>query len=67
MNAGDWPRNGAVLRGVTHEKDGKMYLEVNEIQQAGTTGFKDVRGENKWMPADGGSWNGGQWLHEPKE
>jgi hypothetical protein len=56
-----------VLKGVTHEKDGKMYLEVNEIQQAGTTGFKDVRGDGKWMPADGGSWNGGRWLHEPKE
>ena len=28
-----------------------MYLQVNEIQQAGTTGFKDVRGQEKWMPA----------------
>ena len=27
-----------------------MYLQVNEIQQAGTTGFKDVRGDGKWMP-----------------
>ena len=53
--------------GITHEKDGKMYLEVNAIQQAGTEGFKDVRGQEKWMPADGGSWNGGQWLHEPEE
>ena len=44
-----------------------MWLQVNEIQQAGTTGFKDVRGQEKWMPADGGSWNGGRWLHEPKE
>ena len=44
-----------------------MYLEVNEIQQAGTQGFKDVRGQEKWMPSDGGSWNGGRWLHEPKE
>ena len=42
-----------------------MWLQVNEIQQAGTQGFKDVKGENKWMPSDGGSWNGGQWLHEP--
>ena len=54
-----------MLKGITHEKDGKMYLEVNAIQQAGTEGFKDVRGQEKWMPADGGSWNGGQWLHEP--
>ena len=44
-----------MLKGITHEKDGKMYLQVNEIQQAGTTGFKDVRGDGKWMPADGGS------------
>ena len=66
-NGSDWPRNGALLRGIPHEKDGKMYLEVNAIQQAGTEGFKDVRGQEKWMPSDGGSWNGGQWLHEPKE
>ena len=64
-NGSDWPRNGALLRGIPHEKDGKMYLEVNAIQQAGTEGFKDVRGQEKWMPSDGGSWNGGQWLHEP--
>ena len=51
--------------GVTHDIDGKMWLQVNEIQQAGTEGFKDVRGQEKWMPSDGGSWNGGQWLHEP--
>ena len=44
-----------------------MYLQVNEIQRAGTQGFKDVRGQEKWMPADGGSWNGGRGLHEPKE
>ena len=66
-NGSDWPRNGAVLKGIPHEKDGKMYLEVNAIQQAGTEGFKDVRGQEKWMPDNGGSWNGGQWLHEPKE
>ena len=65
-NGSDWPRNGALLRGIPHEKDGKMYLEVNAIQQAGTEGFKDVRGQEKWMPDNGGSWNGGQWLHEPK-
>ena len=53
--------------GVTHDIDGKMWLQVNEIQQAGTEGFKDVRGQEKWMPDNGGSWNGGQWLHEPKE
>ena len=43
-----------------------MYLEVTAIQQAGTEGFKDVRGQEKWMPDNGGSWNGGQWLAEPK-
>ena len=66
-NGSDWPRNGALLRGIPHEKGGKMYLEVTAIQQAGTEGFKDVRGQEKWMPADGGSWNGGRWLHEPEE
>ena len=54
-----------MLKGITHEKDGKMYLEVNAIQQAGTEGFKYVRGQEKWMPADGGAWNGGRGLHEP--
>ena len=44
-----------------------MYLEVTAIQQAGTEGFKDVRGQEKWMPDNGGSGNGGQWLHEPEE
>ena len=53
--------------GITHDVNGKMWLQVNEIQQAGTEGFKDVRGQEKWMPDNGGSWNGGQWLHEPKE
>ena len=58
------PRDAA---GITHDVNGKMWLQVNEIQQAGTQGFKDVRGQEKWMPDNGGSWNGGQWLHEPKE
>ena len=32
-----------------------MYLQVNEIQQAGTTGFKDVRGDGNGCPRR--SWN----------
>jgi len=37
---------------------------VNAIQQAGTTEFKDVSGQNKWMGFDGGRSNGGKWLHD---
>ena len=61
------PHVDATPAGITHDVNGKMWLQVNEIQQAGTEGFKDVRGQEKWMPDNGGSWNGGQWLHEPKE
>ena len=60
-------RDGHATPGITHDVNGKMWLQVKEIQQAGTEGFKDVRGQEKWMPDNGGSWNGGQWLHEPKE
>jgi hypothetical protein len=49
-----------------HDKGGKQWLHVNEIQQAGMEGFKDVCADGKWIPADGGSFNGGKWLHEPK-
>ena len=38
-------------------------LQVSEIQQAGTKGFKPVSGEDKWMPFEGGPNNGGTWLH----
>jgi|EP00670_Eutreptiella_braarudii_P006020 hypothetical protein len=61
----DWPRNGALLKGVVYEKDGEKHLKVAEIQQAGTSGFVPVNGE-KWMPFEGGS-NGGTWLHVPKQ
>lgn len=59
----DWPRNGALLKGSVHEKDGVPWLRVSEIQQAGTTGFKKC-GDHKWMGFDGGKFNGGRWLHD---
>ena len=47
-----------------YDKNGTKWFKVSEIQQAGTTGFKDVSA-NKWMGYDGGRFNGGKWLHEP--
>ena len=44
----DWPRNGALLKGTVHDKDGARWLKASEIQQAGTEGFK-LLGDNKWM------------------
>jgi len=52
------------LKGHVFEVKGAKWLKVNAIQQAGTTGFEDVTGHNKWMGFDGGAFNGGKWLHE---
>eukprot|EP00873_Tetraselmis_striata_P038963 jgi/Tetstr1/459227/TSEL_000037.t1 len=61
---GDWPRNGALLKGdVYQHSSGKKFLHCLEIQQAGSQGFQSVSGPDKWMPFDGGSSNGGMWLH----
>ena len=38
--------------------------EVFEQIPAGQKAWQPV-GEGKWMPFDGGSHNGGQWLHDP--
>ena len=54
------------LKGQLYEINGKKWMKVAAIQQAGTAGFKDVTGHNKWMGYSGGAMNGGQWLHEVK-
>ena len=41
------------------------WIEVTDIQQAGTTTFVSVAGQGKWMPETGGPSNGGRWLHPP--
>ena len=61
----DWPRNGALLKGSVYEADGNKWFKCDKIQQASTEGFKPVSGDDKWMPFDGGSGNGGAWLHAP--
>jgi hypothetical protein len=55
----NWPRNGALLRGVVVEVNSKQWLKVSEIQQAGKTGFQPVP-EGTWMEFD----QGGPVLHE---
>lgn len=59
----DWPRNGAVLRGVVHElpekhDDNKLWLEVVAFQQAGAEGFEPAPG--CWMQFE----QGGLLLHK---
>ena len=47
-----------------YEKYGKDYLKVSRIKRGGKNGadWENVNGE-QWMPGDGGSFNGGRWLH----
>ena len=56
--------NGDYLEGLIYEKGGKDFLKVNKIKRRGKWGgsWEDVKGE-QWMPGDGGSFNGGRWLH----
>lgn len=60
----DWPRNGALLKGILHTVKGKEHLQVLEQVPAGGDKWQPVAA-GKWMPADGGAGNGGQWLHAP--
>jgi len=46
------------------DKNGKKWLKVSSIQQAGSTSWVSVAGQGKWMPEDGGASNGGRWLHD---
>ncbi len=46
----DWPRNGAVLKGVEHEVQGARWLEVHEFKPTATAAF--VKTPGCWMPFD---------------
>lgn len=55
----NWPRNGALLKGYgPFDAKGEKYFKVVAIQQAGTTGFKNVA-DGTWMLYD----QGGLLLH----
>ena len=56
-----------MLQGSVHQAKGMNWLNVTAIKQAGTQDWKNVEGENKWMPESGGAGNGGQWLHKSEE
>ena len=62
----DWPRNGAIIKGMQFEKDGTPWLRAVRIRQAGVSHWTDLSA-GKWMAFDGGAHNGGQWLHETAE
>ncbi|KAJ1406574.1 hypothetical protein B484DRAFT_404085, partial [Ochromonadaceae sp. CCMP2298] len=62
-DTGNWPRNGAELRGTLHTVKGEKWLEVSEIKQRGKSDFAPVGAQNAWMPESGGAGNGGKWLH----
>jgi hypothetical protein len=49
-----------LAKGLVFEVNGKKWFRASEIQQAGTTGFKPVAGEESWMPFGHG------WLHDPE-
>jgi hypothetical protein len=52
-----------LIKGLVFETSkGDQFLQAVEIQQAGTVEFQPT-GAGKWMPFDGGSHNGGLWLH----
>mmetsp|Transcript_13605 Transcript_13605/g.18145 ORF Transcript_13605/g.18145 Transcript_13605/m.18145 type:complete len:132 (+) Transcript_13605:102-497(+) len=60
----DWPRNGALLKGQIHEIKGQQWLHVSTMRQArSSSAFKTV-GKNRWIPFDGGPFNGGKFLHQ---
>lgn len=45
---------------------GARYLEVQEQVPAGKKEWQSVS-SGKWMPFDGGRFNGGKWLHTQEE
>lgn len=44
----NWPRNGALLKGVVHTVKGEPHLKVYECKQKGESDFKPVP-EGSWM------------------
>ena len=50
----DWPRNGAILKGVEHEVQGARWLEVQEFKSSGSAPF--VKTPGCWMPFDQVTW-----------
>mmetsp|Transcript_15688 Transcript_15688/g.24364 ORF Transcript_15688/g.24364 Transcript_15688/m.24364 type:complete len:84 (+) Transcript_15688:336-587(+) len=59
----DWPKNGAVLKGVVHQLEKPVqgnlqWLEVTEFKQKGDSSFVPAPG--CWMQFD----QGGKLLHE---
>ena len=54
-----------MLRGYVYEVCGDKYLEVKEQIPARGSEWSPVK-EGCWMPFEGGSHNGGTWLHDPE-
>ena len=44
----DWPRNGAILKGVEHQIQGQRWLEVQEYKPDSSAPF--VKAAGCWMP-----------------
>lgn len=49
-----------------YEVRGERFLEAHEQIPAGKKEWQPV-GEGKFMPFDGGPYNGGKWLHTQEE
>ena len=46
----EWPRNGAILKGVEHHISGARWLEVQEFKANSSAAFEKTPG--CWMPFD---------------
>ena len=45
----NWPRDGAVFKGIVHEVNGKKWLECKLVKQKNDSEFKRCPKES-WMP-----------------
>lgn len=50
----NWPRTGAILRGVMELIDNRKWLGVNAIKQAGSEEWQNVEDFDYWIPISGG-------------
>ena len=46
----DWPRNGAILKGMEHDVKGERWLEVQEVKASSSAPW--VKAPGCWMPFD---------------
>lgn len=45
----NWPRDGAILRGIVHDIDGAKWLEASAVKQKGSEEWADTK-SGSWLP-----------------